>query len=261
MQITNKKLIQKIFTLSLVAQAAFTSQAGFALSSSNGIPAAELHIREPIKPKESNNKSTNNPVQPVGVSDFAASPFKLNSSIAQVPVKTRLRMVVQTPLSAEKSEIGDTFKAKVRDDFYLEGDLRKLIIPKNSWIRGRVAAIKKPRLLSRSGKLGIKLDTLITPQGDYVPLDADLMFMAGVVNAEGLLDPQTGFSDKAMQPTNSLLDSDTGKAISIATVGVPDVGSLLAGSVIALFSHGDSASVYPGQELQIVITRNTDLAL
>lgn len=225
-------------------------------------PAAELRIREPLQPNSANKSNeTNEPVQPKGVTDFAASPFKLNTSIGQVPVRTRLRMVVESPLSAEESEVGETFKAKVRDDFYLEGDFRKLIIPKDSWVRGRVSYVKKPRLLSRSGKLGIKLDSLVTPQGDYVPLDADLTFMAGVVNENGLLDPQTGYGDKALEPTQALLDSTTGKVVSVATVGVPVVGSLVAGSMIALFSHGDAASVYPGQELQIIITRNTDLAM
>lgn len=228
---------------------------------STSAPASESKSREPAKPNIDKNKSTNEPIQPQEVSDFAASPFKLNTAVGQVPVKTRLRMTVDTPVSAQKSKLGDEFSARVLDDFYLSGDFRKLIIPKSSWVRGRVTEVKKPRLLSRAGKLGVRLDTLVTPQGDYVPLDADLSFIPGVVNEEGLLDPQTGFSDKAMEPTSSLLDSTTGKVISIATVGVPVVGTLLGGSVIALFSHGDAASLYKGQELQIMVTRNVDLAL
>lgn len=224
----------------------------------------ELELREPIKPDISKNKNTSEPVEPSGMSEFAAAPFKLKASVGQVPVETRLRMIVETALSANASDLGDNFKAKVLDDFFIrtsDDQLRKLIVPKGSWIRGKVNFIKKPRLLSRAGKLGIKLDTLITPQGDYVPLDANLSFRLGVVNKDGLLDPQTGFGDKAMEPTNTLLSSDTGKAISIATAGVPVVGSLLAGSVIALFSRGDGASVYKGQELQIILTRNTDIQI
>lgn len=221
----------------------------------------DTQTRAPSIQIEDTSKQTNAPIDPKDVDDFAASPFKLKSSIGQVPVKTRLRIKVDTPLSAESADIGQEFKAKVLNDFYISGDFRKLIVPKDSWIRGRVSTVKKPRLLSRAGKLGIKLDTLITPLGDYVPLDADLTFMEGVVNQEGLLDPQTDFNDKAMEPTQALLGSDTGKVVSVATLGVPVVGSLLGGTVIALFSHGDSASVAKGQELQIVLTRNTDLSL
>jgi hypothetical protein len=47
----------------------------------------------------------------------------------------------------------------------------------------------------------------------------------------------------------------------VATLGLPVAGSLLGGSVIALFSRGDSAAIDKGQELQIMITRNVDIAL
>ncbi len=218
-------------------------------------------IREPAQANENKVQATNEPVQPKGVETFAASPFKLNSSTGQVPVETRLRVRVETPLGADKSKVGDDFKARVLNDFYLAGDFRKLVVPKDSWIRGKVSSVKKPRMLSRSGKLGIKLDTLVTAQGDYVPLDADLVFQAGIVNDQGLLDPQTDFSDKAIEPTETLLSSDTGKVISVATLGLPVVGTLLGGSVKALFSHGDDASVYEGQELQIMLTTNTDLSI
>ncbi len=222
----------------------------------------QLDLREPSRSDIEKHKSTSEPVDPSGMSEFAAAPFKLKTSIGQVPIKTRLRMEVESPLSASSASIGDNFKARVLDDFFIssKSGLKKLIVPKDSWIRGKVSTLKKPRFLSRAGKLGIKLDSLMTPQGDYVPLDADLSFQLGVVNKDGLLDPQTGFGDKAMAPTNNLLDSTAGKAVSIATAGVPVVGTLLAGSVIALFSRGDGASVYKGQELQIVITQNTDLA-
>jgi hypothetical protein len=217
--------------------------------------------RAPKNQADNTTKQTNAPMDPKNVENFAASPFKLKSSVGQVPVKTRLRIKVDTAISAETAEVGDEFRAKVLNDFYLSGDFRKLIIPKDSWIRGRVSSVKKPRLLSRSGKLGIKLDTLVTPLGDYVPLDADLSFMAGIVNQEGLLDPQTDFNDKAIEPTQALLGTDTGKIVSVATLGVPVVGTLLGGTVVALFSHGDDASVSKGQELQIIITRNTDLSI
>lgn len=219
----------------------------------------DFSLREPNIPNLDKTQNTNEPEDPKNVANFAASPFKLNGAAAQIPVETRLRMEVETPISAETAKIGQEFKAIVKDDFYIVGDFRKLIIPKNSWIRGKVSEVKRPRLLSRSGKLGIKLDTLVTPLGDYVPLDADLTFLAGVVNNKGLLDPQTNFSDRAISPTQNLLASDTGKAVSVATLGLPVVGTLFGGAVVALFSKGDAAAVYRGQELQIMLTRNTDL--
>ncbi len=205
---------------------------------------------------------TNTPVDFRDISDFAAAPFKLDTSTAQIPVTARLRIKVEDSISAKSADLGDDFKARVMEDFYLEEEnFKKLIVPKNSWIRGKVSYIKRPRFLSRSGKLEINLDMLMTPQGDYVPLDAKLSFVEGVVNEQGLLDPQTGFSDKAVEPTEALLSTNTGKAVSIATLGLPVAGSLIGGSVVALFSKGDSATVEKGQELQIIITKNIDLAM
>jgi len=253
-----KQAIQRLISLFLILSLTIPAQA---LNLGSALP--EWHLREPARPELgfTEKKSTNQPIDPRSISGFAASPFKLSSKMGQVPIQTRLRMQVETPVSAEKSHVGDSFKAKVVEDFYLEGDFRKLIIPKNSWIRGKVSYVKKPRLLSRAGKLAIKLDSLITPLGDYVPLDADLSFAEGVVNEEGMLDPGTDFSDKALSPTKNLLSSDTGKIVSVAGAGLPVIGSVIAGSVVALFSHGDSASIDKGQELQIVITRNVDLSL
>ena len=253
-----KVSIINVIQIFLVISIVFSSLAP-AFAESNALK--ELGAREPNSSNFEKAKTTNEPRKPEGVSEFAASPFKLKTAVGQVPIETRLRMLVDTPLSASKNSIGENFKARVLDDFYLTGDYRKLIVPKNSWIRGKISYLKKPRLLSRSGKLGIKLDSMVTPQGDYVPLNADLIFQLGVVNKNGLLDPQTGFKDKAVEPTDALLSTGAGKAVSIATVGVPVVGTLLAGSVIALFSRGDGASVYRGQELQIVLTQNTDLKI
>lgn len=256
--ITKETTITETTTVVTKTSSAKTKDSEVALDSQ--IKEQELKVRAPFEYDLSKSQTTNEPIKPENVDDFAAAPFKLKSSTALIPVETRLRVKVETALSAQESDVGDDFKARVLNDFYLTGDFRKLIVPKDSWIRGKVSYIKKPRLLSRSGKLGIRLDTLVTPLGDYVPLDANLTFQKGVVNQIGLLDPQTGFSDKAMQPTQSLLSSDTGKAVSIATLGVPVVGTMIGGSAIALFSRGDAAAVTEGQELQIVLTQNTNLA-
>ena len=220
------------------------------------------HQATEIENDDDDGVTTNDPVDFDDISDFAAAPFKLKSTTAQIPVTARLRITVEESISAKTAKLGDNFKARVLEDFYMnDKDFNKLIVPKQSWIRGKVSYIKRPRFLSRAGKLEINLDTLITPQGEYVPLDAKLSFVEGVVNKQGLLDPQTDFSDKAVEPTEKLLSSDTGKAVSIATLGLPVAGTLIGGSLVALFSKGDSATVAKGQELQIMVTKNIDLGL
>jgi hypothetical protein len=249
--------------LSLIASLSILSLFNPILAISHHNSPINLEDRMPQDENSVVNLDTNHPGEFQEMESFAAAPFKLNAATGQVPVQTRLRLIVTKPLSAKTSNHGDDFEARVVEDFYVQGNnnLRRLIVPKNSWIKGKVTELKRPRLFSRSGKLGVKLDTLLTAQGEYVPLDAELSFQEGVVNEQGLLDPQTNYGDKAIRPTKKLLKTDTGKIISVATLGVPVAGTLLGGSVIALFSHGDPAVINKGQELQIMVTKNMDVAL
>ena len=75
--------------------------------------------RAPKNQSDNTSKTTNNPIDPKNVENFAASPFKLKSAVGQVPVKTRLRIKVDTTISAETAEVGDEFRAKVLNDLLM----------------------------------------------------------------------------------------------------------------------------------------------
>ena len=176
-----------------------------------------------------------------------------------IPVNTRLRLAVDSYINAKESMLGDYFKAHILEDFYIPTDPPQLIIPKGAWIRGRISFLKKPSLFSMAGKIGLHLDQLTLPIGDVTPLDAELDVQQGIVNQQGLLDPMTNFGTKALEPTQMLLESQAGRIITVATLGSPVIGTLIGGSLIALFSEGDNISLYKGQELQIVL--KTDIQL
>lgn len=186
---------------------------------------------------------------------------KLSAASATIPVNTRLRLSVDSFINAKTSKIGDYFKAKVLEDFHIPTSPPQLIIPKGSWIRGRISFLKRPNIFSRAGKIGLHLYQLVTPQGESTILDAELDVQQGLVNSEGLLDPMTGFTTKALEPTQMLLESKYGKVISVVTLGTPVVGALISGSLIALFSQGDNITLNQGQELQIVLRKDIQLSV
>ena len=64
-----------------------------------------------------------------------------------------------------------------------------------------------------------------------------------------------------MQPTNKLLGNPTGKAVSVVTLGTPVLGTLVAGSLTALFSYGDNITLSRGQELQVVLKKDIQLTV
>ena len=186
---------------------------------------------------------------------------KLIAKSTSIPVDTRLRLIIDNYIDATQAMVGDYFKAHILEDFYIPMEPPQLIVPRGSWIRGRVSLVKKPSLFSMAGKIGLHLNQLVTPFGDVTLLDAELDVQQGIVNEQGLLDPMTNFGTKAIEPTQDLLDTSQGKLVSVATLGTPVVGALVAGSLIALFSQGDNITLTKGQELQIILKKDIQLNL
>ncbi len=110
-----------------------------------------------------------------------------------LPVKTRMKLVLETSVDAKESKPGDIFEAHVRDDLFVG---TSLLLPRGSLIRGRIALVNKPSFISRAGKIGLKLDQIVTPTGEVIPLDAALEFEKGVANEKGQLDPGTNFGTR-----------------------------------------------------------------
>ncbi len=188
-----------------------------------------------------------------------ASSFKLESSSTAFLPGTKLNLIVETGVEASVSEIGDLFVSRVLESAYAPSQ-KTLLIPKGSWITGRVVFVQSPSRLSRAGKLSLELESLTTLTGENYPLNAVLSFEDGKVNQEGLLDPQTGFKSKALEPTKKLLGSNTGQIMSIATLGLPVVVTLLGGSAKAMISKGDNIGLNEGETFKIEL-KDSSLAV
>lgn len=221
------------------------------------------------------------PMDPKNVPDFApgeaapadaagatgpgaqSSALRVGLESATVPVQTHLKLICEYPIDAKTSLPGDIFEAHVRDDLFIGNTL---VLPRGSLVRGRVSEITKPRLLSRAGKIGLKLDQIVTPTGEVIPLDAALEFQKGMTNKSGQLDPGTNFGTRvndSVKSVSGLKDKGATKgaliAANVATLGAPIVATAIGSSAIALFSHGDTISLRPGQELEVLLTNDLGL--
>lgn len=177
---------------------------------------------------------------------------------ATLPTQTHMKLIVEYAVSATTSAPGDIFEGHVKEDLFFG---RTLILPRGSLVRGRVAEVSKPRLLSRAGKIGLKLDQIVTPTGEVIPLDAMLEFQKGTTNKVGQLDPGTSFGTRVESSVKTVSGmNETGAArgaivaANIATLGAPIVATAIGSSAIALFRSGDNISLSPGQELEILLT-------
>lgn len=178
------------------------------------------------------------------------SAFRLESNTSTILKGANINLIVEKGVDAYSSQIGDLFISRVTEAALAE-DGYTVLIPRGSWVTGRVVQVHSPGRLSKAGRVSLELDYLTTLTGDLLPLNAIISFESGKVNVEGVLDPQTGFKDKALQPTKRLLSSDTGQVVSIATLGLPVVITLLGGSAKAIVSKGDNIGLQPGEKFKI----------
>ncbi len=195
----------------------------------------------------------------------AGTPLQADVSSTTIPVETRLRLVLETSVDAKSSQPGDIFTAHVRDDLFLG---TALLLPKGSLVRGRICDVLKPRLLSRAAKIGLKLEQIVTPVGEVIPLDAGLEFRKGVTNTKGQLDPGTSLGSRVHEDVKSVTGMNakgTTKGLlvtaNVATLGAPAIATALGSGAIGLFRSGDNVNLAPGQILEVLLTNDLGLQL
>jgi len=220
-----------------------------------------------MDPKNVPDFATGNPTADQGDSTSSGTLLRSDLQSATLPVQTRLTLVVEYPIDAKTSKPGDIFEAHVKDDLYIG---RALILPRGSLVRGRAVEITKPRLISRAAKIGLKLEQIVTPTGDVIPLDAALEFSKGLTNKQGQLDPGTNLGtrvESSVRTVTGLSDKQSGAtkgallAANVATLGAPAIATAIGSSAIALFRSGDNISLQPGQELEILLTNDLGLQI
>ena len=178
---------------------------------------------------------------------------RISASDTTIPLNTSLKIVIDNFIDSKTAMVGDYFKAHVLEDFYISTDTPQLVLPKGSWVRGRISFLKRPNFFIKTAKISIHLDQLVTPLGETLVLDSELDIQKGILGQNGLLKPLLVKQADAQVWTDSTL------TVPISNLGPPLIGSLLTGKLYALFTESDSVTLNKGQELQIVLQRNLQL--
>jgi hypothetical protein len=215
-------------------------------------------------PDFSNDRSYSN-INSSSTNSISATALRAEAASTTLPMQTRMKLVLESRVDAKTSKPGDLFEGHVRDDLFVGS---ALLLPRGSLIRGRISTVNKPRIISRAGKIGLRLDQIVTPTGEVIPLDAALEFEKGKTNGKGQLDPGTSFGTRVSSNVRAVSGASSHGAAkgalvaaNIATLGAPTIATALGGSAIALFSSGDNVDLGPGQEIEIVLTDNLGLQL
>ena len=224
-------------------------------------PAVPTRLMEPKNvPDFAEDASATQALRPTG-----GTALKSGLESSTLPTETRMKLIVENLLDARTSQPGDIFEGHVKDDLFIG---RSLLLPRGSFVRGRVIEVSKPRLISRAARIGLKLDQIVTPTGEVIPLDAALEFRKGTTNKVGQFDPGTSFGTRVGDDLKTVtgLNSKGGArgalmAANIATLGAPAVATMIGSSAVALFRSGDNINVLPGQEIEILLTNDLGLQI
>ena len=85
---------------------------------------------------------------------------------------TSVDLSLEQSLDSNTAKVGDTFKAKVIQPLYAEG---QVALPAGTIVHGRVDSVKSVRDGARSGYIGIKFVRMELPNGESRDIDAKLI--------------------------------------------------------------------------------------
>jgi len=195
----------------------------------------------------------------------------LQGYIRVVPSGTKLPIIMDSAVDSDTSQEGDEFAARTSEDLTIDGST---VVPAGSVIKGRIARINAPKHLDRSGSVGLKFDTITTPDNKQIALSATLVARGGVVHA------RRGLKDVAMDTgvvaaplllgaaigaiaggvnSNSSSSTSTSSSSKIGLGGGLLIGvgiGAAVGVIILCAKKGKRVDMRPGDELKIELAED-----
>lgn len=179
----------------------------------------------------------------------------------KIESKEVVKMVVSQVLQGGTTFEGDEFFAEVSSD--VEGD-GGILLPVGTLAHGTVRNIVDPKRGGRDGWIEVKFDTLITPDGREIPINATMT----TKNTPQKAVAKTVGIDTAYTVTGSLVGGVTalnmfGLEAAIASHGYTILGGLAAGAVLGLgmsiIRKGKGVLISRGDEIKVVIQSDVEL--
>lgn len=186
----------------------------------------------------------------------------LQGYIRVVPSGTKVPIIMDSAIDSDTSQEGDEFAARTSEDLTIDGNT---CVPAGSVIKGRIASLNAPKHLNRSGSVGLKFDTITTPDNKQIALVATLVARGGVVHA------RRGLKDIAMDMGTFTLPTALGLGIGViaggassSSSGVGAAGGALIGAgigaaigvIVLCAKKGKRVDVRPGDEMKIELAED-----
>ncbi len=178
-----------------------------------------------------------------------------------IETKEVVNMVVSQVLQGGTTMEGDEFFAEVSNDIYGEGGI---LLPVGTLAHGTVRNIVDPKRGGRDGWIEVKFDSLITPDGREIPINAT---MTTKNSAPKAIAKAVGI-DTAYTVTGSVVGGVSalnllGLEAAIASNGYTILGGMAAGAVIglglSLVRKGKGVLISRGDEIKVTIQSDIEL--
>lgn len=210
----------------------------------------DLPVKEPPEIKDDEQKSIPTQINIKNYPNFPKVDVSKISKEKLISLDSRLRVSLDTTINTKTSKVGDYVRAHVLEDFYIPADPPVLIIPRASWVRGRISYLKRPTFFSMSDMVNLKLYQLVTPYGEVSTLDTEVAVQMGFIGSDGLIE----FLEQNQKSINPELGSQT---ISVSKIGSKLIQALISGALTALVAQNNNQNIYnSGQELQILLKKD-----
>ena len=183
----------------------------------------------------------------------------LKGRVVTVPSGETLPVVSTCAISSENAYQGQTFTLALASDFYYNGSL---IAPAGSSIVGNVIEVNKAKRGSMNGKLCVRFNQIVTPNGLQIPISAVIKTDdgSGVLVGGTKLDVAKNYGKNAVIGSaagavsgvvfGALAGSNVGRGAALGTA-VGAGGSL----VKSVWDKGNNVSIPAGASFDIVLTQ------
>lgn len=168
-----------------------------------------------------------------------------------VPAGTIMPVVLNTYLNTKNTQAGDTFYADSTYPIWIQ---QRLVVPRGSIIKGTVTEVIKPGKISGKGRMALRFDTILLPNGVERGL---------VANLHGTHGPGAEKIDRKTETVEQGGSGSTGAAAG-TIVGTAGEGAIIGSVASGAGTSGALIGAGAGAAAGTVITllsRNRDLVL
>lgn len=179
-----------------------------------------------------------------------------------VPAGTLLPVVLSTYLNTKNTQVGDTFYADTSYPIWIQ---QRLVIPRGSIVKGVVTELQKPGMIKGKGRMAVKFETVLLPNGVERTLIANFHGIHGPgaekIDRKTETVEQGGSSNKGAEAGTVVGTASQGAIIGAVAsrsgsgAGIGAGAGAAAGVAIVLLSRDRHLVLEPGTQLDLELSQ------